>query len=251
MILRTQKQLAQSLTTKILVVDDEQEILEILSMQFQGLGYDVQSATSGNKALTKISTFKPDVIISDIQMPDGSGQELFIELKKLRPDYFPIFLFVSGGCSTTFDFIHFFDDGLKAYISKPFNMKKVVKIVERLLVSNTEKWLAPCTDTSKTSFSATLPSWDNAILSKEISFGSGGFCLSCKLNPDLQDKLVTFKIDFESGEPSLFGKGIIQWVGTNEVGIEFIQLQKASVDYLITRHKIFDLVPYIPTLGKQ
>lgn len=65
---------------KILIVDDELEILELISSFFEESGWQTQTAASGKIALEAIKNFEPSVIISDINMPDMDGLELLEHL---------------------------------------------------------------------------------------------------------------------------------------------------------------------------
>lgn len=68
-------------TTKILLVDDEQDILDLLSYNFKKQGYEVHTALDGNEAIIEVSIFHPDIIVSDILMPNTSGIKMCRLLK--------------------------------------------------------------------------------------------------------------------------------------------------------------------------
>ena len=64
---------------KILIVDDEKSLLESLEMFFTEKGYDVACATTAAEAVTENASFKPDVIVLDIRLPDKDGLEVLKE----------------------------------------------------------------------------------------------------------------------------------------------------------------------------
>src|SRR5918994_4114739 len=66
---------------KILVVDDEQSVVEVLSEYFSGQGYTVRTASNGQEALTTFPEFRPSVMLLDIRMPGLDGVEV---LRRLR-----------------------------------------------------------------------------------------------------------------------------------------------------------------------
>jgi two-component system alkaline phosphatase synthesis response regulator PhoP len=67
---------------KILVVDDEKNFREILRLNLQKAGFlNIQEATNGNEALELITTFKPDLVILDVVMPDKDGIDTALEIK--------------------------------------------------------------------------------------------------------------------------------------------------------------------------
>ena len=69
--------------TKILIVDDEPDIVEILKYNLNNEGYDVKSAYNGKKAVEKAKKFIPDIILLDVMMPEMDGIEACVELKKI------------------------------------------------------------------------------------------------------------------------------------------------------------------------
>ena len=67
---------------KILIVDDEEDILEIISYNLEKEGYLTETAGNGMQALKKIQYFKPDLILLDIMMPHKDGMETLKELRR-------------------------------------------------------------------------------------------------------------------------------------------------------------------------
>jgi two-component system alkaline phosphatase synthesis response regulator PhoP len=67
---------------KILIVDDEKNFREILRLNLQKAGFvNIQEATNGNEALELLTTFKPDLVILDVMMPDKDGIDVALEIK--------------------------------------------------------------------------------------------------------------------------------------------------------------------------
>ena len=82
--------------TKIFIVDDEEEVLDLLYKKLNALGYQVIRATCGNEAITKIKTYAPDIILMDIVLPDIHGSEVVKALKDdPLTDRIPV-IFLSG-----------------------------------------------------------------------------------------------------------------------------------------------------------
>lgn len=69
---------------RILIVDDEELLREILSETFEMYGATVDSAAGGNEAFMKLQASRYDVLISDVRMPDGDGLTLMSKLRQLR-----------------------------------------------------------------------------------------------------------------------------------------------------------------------
>ncbi|MCC5939908.1 MAG: response regulator [Balneolaceae bacterium] len=115
----------------LLVVDDNIDIRSYLRDHFSD-EYRVIEAASGNKALDKIKNFPPDVIISDIMMPDGDG---FTLLKNLRnepeTDFLPIILLTARAEAE--DKLEGLGIGADDYLTKPFSMEEVTIRVHNLI----------------------------------------------------------------------------------------------------------------------
>ena len=116
---------------KLLIVDDEPDINELLSYNFRKRGFDVATACDGKVALETIQHFMPDIIILDIMMPVMNGVSLCKELKS-REDLknIPV-LFLSA---TSNDFL--IDEALGAggmmYLSKPIQIGMLIRIVSEM-----------------------------------------------------------------------------------------------------------------------
>jgi len=81
---------------QILLVDDEPMVLRVLRLQLQKAGYDVDTAPNGEAALERIREIAPDVVITDIEMPKMSGEDLCKTIAREFPDrQFPIFVATS------------------------------------------------------------------------------------------------------------------------------------------------------------
>lgn len=115
---------------KIMIVDDDPEVIRLMSMILESEGYSHESALSGVEALKKIETWSPHLILLDVNMPGLSGLETIEQVRK-RDDYVPI-IFVSGN-SETEDVIKGLNAGGDDYIGKPFNPHELVARVRTQL----------------------------------------------------------------------------------------------------------------------
>lgn len=114
--------------TKILIVDDEPNITEILEIAFQEDGMEVSKSGSGREALEILRKQEIDIVISDIKMPDLSGVELLREAKGYSPD--TIFIMITAFASTE-TAIEALQHGAFDYVTKPFKIGELRSIVER------------------------------------------------------------------------------------------------------------------------
>ena len=114
---------------KILVVDDEEDIREIISHFLTRAGYLVDTAADGKIAFEKILAARPDLIISDIRMPNWDGYELLKNVTTITPPRIPI-LFISG---YTFGHESQIKDNLNyaGLLSKPVTSKDLISAVQK------------------------------------------------------------------------------------------------------------------------
>lgn len=103
---------------KILIVDDEAEILEALSMLLESTNYEVISETNPKKALARIQTEHFDLLITDVLMPKMSGFQLFTEVRKTHLEL-PILF--STGDEPSVKFREKYETKYSNFITKPFS----------------------------------------------------------------------------------------------------------------------------------
>ncbi len=114
---------------KVLVVDDEPRVVQLVSMNLKLEGFDVISAADGYEALEKVTKGMPDIVILDIMMPDMDGYETLKRIRDLSPVPV-IFLSVKGEEE---DRVRGLDLGADDYITKPFSPRELVSRVRAVL----------------------------------------------------------------------------------------------------------------------
>lgn len=82
---------------KILIVEDEDQMLQVLKNKVKQLGYETIEAVDGNEALEKIKQQKPDLILLDIVLPEKSGFEVLEELKLKQKSKIPVIILSNLG----------------------------------------------------------------------------------------------------------------------------------------------------------
>jgi len=115
---------------RILVVDDEQAIRDVLSESLSESGYVCDIASDGSEALEKVRADSFSLVVSDIDMPHMDGVTLLQEIKKLKPDTEIIMLTGVVDMETAINSIRL---GATDYLTKPFNLAEVRVTVERAL----------------------------------------------------------------------------------------------------------------------
>ena len=122
---------------KILLVDDERRIIEVLEAYLEREGYEIHRADNGIDALKKVKTIHPDLIILDLMLPDISGEEV-CRLVRKESDV-PILMLTAKSAED--DRINGIVIGADDYLTKPFSPREVVVRVQAILrrVKKSEK----------------------------------------------------------------------------------------------------------------
>lgn len=121
---------AQVSEARVLVVDDEPNIVELLSVSLKFQGFDVETASNGTQGLDRARRFRPDAVILDVMMPGMDGMTM---LRRLRADGCdaPV-LFLTARDSTE-DKISGLTLGADDYVTKPFSLEEVVVRLRTIL----------------------------------------------------------------------------------------------------------------------
>ena len=131
------KEIVLSFKASILVVDDEESILDLLYDFLKGKGYYVDTARTGQEALRKLKAETYDLIICDLKMPNLSGQQLYTEINKIKPELLSRIIFFTGDTVSppTESFLKL--TGNKV-ISKPFDLNWLLSFIQEFLISQSE-----------------------------------------------------------------------------------------------------------------
>ena len=117
-------------THRILVVDDEPNIADVISMALRFQGFSVETAGDGTTALQAVETFKPDLLILDIMLPDMEGFDVAQRLGAQRAQVPIIFLTARDA---TEDKVRGLTMGGDDYVTKPFSLEELVARVRTIL----------------------------------------------------------------------------------------------------------------------
>lgn len=127
--------------SRILIVDDQQDIRDVLQMILEAEGYEVQLADNGDDALRKQSSYQADLIITDIIMPEKDGIFLIKNIREAYPE--TKIIAISGGgdpldyqpeaITTTVYLSTASAEGADEILSKPFNREDILQAVATLL----------------------------------------------------------------------------------------------------------------------
>jgi DNA-binding response OmpR family regulator len=118
-------------TSKILLVDDDATVLDLVRETLEGCGYAIDTATNSQDALTKVREGGYAMIIVDLLLPDMNGFILAQEVKRINPNLADRILFISGilfGQSTV-DHLGSIGAG---FLSKPFQLESLIEAVDKI-----------------------------------------------------------------------------------------------------------------------
>lgn len=118
---------------RLLVVDDDDEIRELLEFDLSHSGYTVDTACDGLEGLNKAVTNHYDIVLLDVMMPKMNGYDVCKNLRKAKPEI-PVLLLTAKGTIT--DKTQGFDCGADDYLVKPFDIQEVLLRVKALLRRN-------------------------------------------------------------------------------------------------------------------
>jgi two-component system, OmpR family, response regulator len=116
---------------RVLVVDDEATIRELLAGSLRFAGYEVATAASGAEALRAAASSRPDLVLLDVMMPDGDGFEVARRMRAAGGPEIPV-IFVTARAEVP-DRLTGFEIGADDYVTKPFSLDEVLARVRAVL----------------------------------------------------------------------------------------------------------------------
>ena len=122
------------MTARILVVDDDVALAEMISIVLRGEGYSPHQVFDGQEALTQIPDFKPDLILLDVMLPGLDGIEVCTRIREFSG--VPIIMLTAKGDTT--DVVKGLESGADDYVVKPFNPKELVARIRTRLRPSSE-----------------------------------------------------------------------------------------------------------------
>jgi len=115
---------------RLLVVDDDADMLRLLSMRLTAAGYQVTAVTSAESALTQLEIEHPQLVLSDVRLPGRDGLQLFDEVRKRHPTL-PVILLTAHG--TIPDAVEATARGVFTYLTKPYDARELLDKIAQAL----------------------------------------------------------------------------------------------------------------------
>lgn len=121
-----------NLRKRILIVDDETELSDMVQLRLLADGYDVFIAKDGFEAMDKAEAYHPDLILLDLMMPDMNGHQVCQALRS-NPQTSDISIIMLTAKNQRYDKVKAKERGVRDYIVKPFEMADLEKRIEKCL----------------------------------------------------------------------------------------------------------------------
>jgi len=124
---------------KILIADDEPHVLRVLKLSLEKEGYAVETCANGKEALTRLEQEHPDILITDIQMPLMTGEELCRHIKQHMPERkFLIFVLTSRTEIEHREWSRDINNLL--FLEKPVSIRNLLEKIEGYFAGTTDNW---------------------------------------------------------------------------------------------------------------
>jgi CheY-like chemotaxis protein len=124
---------------KIVIADDEPHVLRVLKLSLEKEGYDVEVCANGKEALTKLEHEQPDILITDIQMPKMTGEELCLHINEHMPNRkFLIFVLTSRTEIEHREWSREIHNLL--FLEKPVSIRNLVEKLNGYFAGTTDSW---------------------------------------------------------------------------------------------------------------
>lgn len=125
--------MTEQATKRVLLVDDDRDILAAMDTALKDLGLEVATASDGNEALMRADEKLPDVVVLDMMLPKRSGFLVMEKLKKgKKKSDKPRVIMITGNQGQRHK-VYAESLGVEVYLNKPFRMEKLVESVKKLL----------------------------------------------------------------------------------------------------------------------
>ena len=123
---------------KVVVMDDEVDILRLVRIKLEKEGFEVITAFDGEEGISKVMVEKPDIMIVDVMMPKKDGYQVLSEVKEKMRKHAPIAIMLSAKAETA-DITKGLVRGADDYITKPFSPRELIERINISLIKKGKK----------------------------------------------------------------------------------------------------------------
>lgn len=240
----------------VLIVDDEPDLCDMLTFEFETRGYRAFSALDGRGALEVLHGVSIGVIISDLRMPFLNGLELLDCLKDRNVEK-PVMVLMSAYTDIGLNEAH--ARGAEAFFSKPFRLADMANTVQFLQKPLRERWAKPPDDMPGKCLRVSILDLPAGVSSRVFDLGRGGACIAAGDTVPVTGQRIGFDISLAQGPfTHLAGTGIVRWIEADasrewpdRCGVEFEYLAGDCIEPVTAWLEQHRKKPYIPNFHIQ
>lgn len=248
--------MSDDIKTKILLVDDEEDLLEAIGTFLLSKGFSVATALNGLEALSAVDKEHFDLIVSDVRMPKFTGIDFLKALPARNKMNIPVVL-ISGFSETTVP--EALGLGALDLLAKPFDFDTLSKAIKKAQSFAGFEWNEDLKSLDDCSFFEYCFSSIHTDSLFPTFFGRGGVFIP--MSDDFPNSFEMCRFSFKKQDDNNFefmGHGIVRWVRRQEndflstgIGVEIRSLTPRSKEYLKSELKNRAIVSYIPQGNKN
>jgi CheY-like chemotaxis protein len=123
---------------RVIAIDDEADILQLIRMKLSKEGFDVSTASNGDQGIEKVLRDKPDVMIVDILMPGKNGYQVVNEVKAKLRENSPVIIMLTSKTEDA-DMVKGLSMGVDDYITKPFSPRELIERINVALIKGAKE----------------------------------------------------------------------------------------------------------------
>ncbi len=241
---------------RLLVVEDEVELLDVIHRLFASLGFDVKAASDGLAAWQMCEAHEFDIVLSDVRMPVLNGLELLKKIKARNADC-PKVVMMSG--HSDFPLSKLYAEGADGFFEKPFSSEAVRQFLIDGLVPSSERWSKFSRKPASLRVDFTFRSFDEALRTRSLKAGRSGFFQPCDTQLPMLGTYVDFEFQFrefsgsEKGAGKIDGQGIVRFHKQGDspqspsgYGVEILQLNFEAGKKWVESVRAWGIVASIP-----
>jgi DNA-binding response OmpR family regulator len=241
---------------KLLIIDDDPDILGILAYDYTCLKCKVETATTSAEGLEKLKSTNFDLIISDLRLSEGGGEELLFACSQMLLDKKPAFILMTGAANgMNAEVVHHL--GAEGFIQKPFTRSVLYDVVRRVTLPPSQRWkkspVSVPTDALK--LEVRLEDIQKAMESKTFKLGRGGLFVALENELPGVDEILTFDIEVNSEGARMVGIGLTRWNRSHTeinlpsgIGIEILELDENSLKFFGILQSKYPTRAFIPRM---